>query len=210
VKLARDFIAACVVLLSFGCNAPIEFEAPRAAKPDSGAGGAPQKAPGWCSNDADCRLDSLHCDTVSHTCVACVGDGDCTAPLKRCDFALHMCVECGNPGDCETGQTCEATGHCIGTCSAGTPCPAETPTCDSRGFCIGCARNTDCTSVETPLCNVATGRCVQCLRPEDCTTLLPRCDPYKNVCVGCLSAADCASNHEHHLCNPTTGACYDD
>lgn len=201
------FGALCALGLSAACNAPIVFDAPSASpKPDSGD----NAKPGSCSDDADCRLDSLHCDTVSHTCVACVTDDNCAPPLPRCDFALHMCVECGNDSDCENGQTCEATGHCIRTCSTSASCPPETPTCDSRGLCVGCARNSDCSAIEMPLCNVASGRCVQCLGANDCTTLLPRCDPYHNVCVGCLSSADCASNHEYHVCNPTTGACYDD
>ena len=194
-------LAVCIVPLG-ACNTPIDFGSENAPpKADSEVAG--------CAKDSDCGLASLHCDTLSHTCVACLTDSDCSQEFPRCDFALHRCVQCGSAADCPSGQTCERTGHCVGTCLAGQPCPAENPICDDRGICVRCRANADC-AAPTAFCNVSTGQCVACLQGGQCPMSKPRCDPYRNVCVGCLSSADCSFGTEHHVCNPATGACFDE
>lgn len=197
-KVPRYRRALCALVLA-GCNASIQFDdATHAVEPEA------TRTRG-CSADRDCRLASLHCDTVAHTCVVCVSDSDCGRDLPRCDFALHRCIRCATSSDCPSGQTCEAPGHCVGTCRDGGTCPPDALTCDARGLCVQCARDSDCTSNAAPFCRVANGECVACLFDGQCPSATPRCDPYRNACVGCLSAADCAIETE--VCDPVMGVC---
>jgi hypothetical protein len=214
------------------CNAPIVFEGPSemdanlqtsgadahvepvtGADANKGAGGSAGSdgreagSSRICSTDPDCRFPSLHCDTVTGTCVSCFDDSQCAPPLSRCDLALGKCVRCGNDIDCPTGQMCTDR-KCLSTCRSSTTCPVEAPLCDARGLCVRCVDDAGCTSATTPYCHVATGQCVACNVQQQCLSpAARRCDPVGNVCVGCLSSADC---EDRHFCNPMTNVCVDD
>ena len=56
-----------------------------AAMEDSAAEAKPGR--GGCSVDTDCVLPTLHCDTSSGQCVACVGDDQCGGNYPVCDTA---------------------------------------------------------------------------------------------------------------------------
>jgi hypothetical protein len=170
---------------------------------DAGSTGAA----GACSRDSDCRLSTLHCDTVSGACVACIDDSQCTDPnLRICDSALNSCVQCGVDGDCAIGQECEpTTHHCVSSCADGGSCPASAPHC-TGGYCLGCTTNGDCaTSAAGNVCDTATGQCVACTSDAQCPSQLRRCDRTTDTCVACLTSADCHDN----FCDPTTHTCKD-
>jgi hypothetical protein len=213
--------------LLVSCNAPIVFDGPnltfdadanapsstadarveRAVGAAGSAGNREGGSPQLCSSDPDCRLPSLHCDTVSRSCVSCLDDTHCASgPLLRCDFALNRCVQCGSDNDCSTGQKCTAH-RCLTSCQTSTTCPVEAPVCDARGLCVRCLGDADCPSATTPYCNVPSGQCVACNVQQQCTPGAPRCDPVRGVCVGCLSSANCEVGH---FCSPVTNTCADD
>jgi len=225
---------ALVAGASAACNTPILFDTSKTATEggaeesadaraeggahqEAGAGGAHTDDEGRgfdagdsglraCSLDTDCRLSSLHCDPVSHACVACLRDAHCGGGQPRCQAARHVCVECLAAMDCAANQAC-MFGRCIATCASGATCPAEAAMCDERGLCVRCAHDSECSVAAVPYCNVATGQCVACLDDAQCPTA-QHCHPYRSVCVGCLSSTDCSS--DRHICNPATGVCIDD
>jgi Cys-rich repeat protein len=198
--MSRTLLA--VLLMSCGCNGQLRFE----------DGAAAASAEPRCQNDSHCGDPALHCDVVSHHCVACRTDNDCSAGgAPRCDLALHRCVECGANIDCASGSSCEATTRrCVIECAEGITehvCPATAPTCDEvAGFCVRCSSDLDCrqNTDDGIYCDPANGRCVFCVEDDQCTAALPRCDRTRGRCSGCIDSADCPTGQ---FCNPERMQC---
>jgi hypothetical protein len=178
---------------------------------DADGGATTDGASGSCTNDGNCKLDTLHCDTVSGQCVPCVVDSQCTTPgLPRCDGALHSCIECGSRGDCSNGRVCDPTAHrCMEWCADGGQCSPSAPICsEPRGVCVACRDDGDCEhSPLGPVCDVAAGQCVDCTSDAQCHYEMPRCDRTSGRCVRCLSSSDCP--HEEPICDPVQHTCTD-
>ncbi|HSS39142.1 MAG TPA: hypothetical protein VLT58_10265, partial [Polyangia bacterium] len=101
-RAAAVFLLAAVGLGA--CSVQLRFDPPDAkAAPDAKAGSDAKAAPDaarGCKTDQDCPLTTLHCDSSSGQCLACVEDGNCTsASSAHCDAALHRCVQCGADQD---------------------------------------------------------------------------------------------------------------
>jgi Cys-rich repeat protein len=161
-----------------------------------------------CTSDAACGLSTLHCDTASGSCVACVSDADCAGGAdKRCDAALHQCVQCGVDGDCPSGEVCViATARCATSCSSITDCITSGYVCDlTRDICVRCFVDAMCDlTPQTPKC-AADGTCVECTSDANCSGATPRCNQVNGSCVQCLTAADCPTGEP--LCDPTSLTC---
>jgi hypothetical protein len=223
-------VLACVSAIIVACDGELRFEDPD----DTPDGEAPVPPPAptldsgtdlgdvtttdsphdpkRCANDADCKLATLHCDTVAATCVMCTTDDHCKNPVgsddtKRCDTALHRCVECGNDGDCgASNKKCQPDTHrCVTTCAQITECvTAEAPLCDTtKGFCVRCTGLTCAFTPDTPMCDPG-GFCVGCLHDSDCSGTTPRCDFSLKKCVQCATGFDCPGAQQ---CDPATGSC---
>jgi Cys-rich repeat protein len=164
--------------------------------------------PTGCTSDADCGLSTLHCDTASGSCVACISDTDCAGGAdKRCDAALHECVECGVDGDCPTGQVCViATARCATSCSSITDCITSGYVCDlTRDICVRCFVDEMCAlTPATPKC-APDGTCVGCTSDSNCSDATPRCNQVNGSCVECVTSADCPGGQP--LCDPTSLTC---
>jgi len=216
--IGARFAFIAFAFCSAACDGQFRFDdstdAAASTSVDAGDSGRPDQdgsAPATgCTSDADCKLTDLHCDLVSHSCVACLSDSYCSAPHPRCDAALHQCIECGTDSDCGAGQKCEpTTRHCVTTCSSliGNGCPGETPVCDtSTGLCYRCTSSVECTfSDQDTVCDTSDRRCVGCLTDGQCPGSKPRCDSVSQECVRCLSASDCPASTP--LCEPKTLTC---
>ncbi len=210
MTLRRPSTRVAIALLVAGglaaCNGEFHFDEPGdAALPEPDAGDAQTGRP-RCSTDADCGLSSLHCDTASGDCVACVTDTNCTDPgFPRCDFAIHRCVECGISTDCPVGEYCEnQTRRCVPRCQDPDECPLSRPFCDKVNVrCYECLTDTDCLPLLLPRCDTAGFICVQCMTDADCGSG-HRCDTPDGVCVDCLSSDDCPYPE---ACDPAKGRC---
>jgi Cys-rich repeat protein len=195
------YLIALLLLVS-GCNEQFRF----GDKPDATI------VDPHCQVDGDCADGSLHCDVVSHQCVACRGDSDCSGrSAPRCDLALHRCVECGANQDCAAGSICEpTTRRCLSACAEGSAehvCPASAPTCDEvAGFCVQCQSDAECkqNTDDGTHCDLANGRCVYCFDDSQCQATEPRCDRTRGRCGQCTSAADCPIGSS---CNAATLRC---
>lgn len=209
-----------LVMIAVACDGEFRFEdladGGSVGTIDGGADGAPGSdaisPENGCKVDGDCKLATLHCDSPSGACVACVNDSNCAAPLPRCDAALHRCVACGVDGDCDAdaGQKCDvSTRHCITTCSSpfSDDCPSDEPVCNTgTGQCYRCTDDLECTFSDTEkLCQVSDGLCVQCRSDSDCSGPTPRCDIVSGTCVQCVDSDDCSGATP--LCDPSTLAC---
>lgn len=212
VTAALALVAACNGELQFdgGADAaPVEASADGAQTRDGASDGHTPEPPPACTTNADCKLASLRCDTVSGTCVACLVDADCTAAGEpRCDAALHRCVQCGVSGDCPTGQTCDAEARrCVLSCTSLTDCISiSTPLCNlPQGYCIQCVADLGCFEDNKTVCDPSDGLCVECVMDSQCSGATPRCDPYAGSCVECLTSTDCSTAAPY--CDPSTSAC---
>jgi Cys-rich repeat protein len=196
----------CLVLLA-ACDGELRFDDLVTVPHDAAAPEIDASAPEvvtpktGCTGDPDCKLASLHCDTVAGTCVACVTDAHCGK--GRCDAALHRCVECGVDGDCKEGKCEPVTRTCMRACDSLIGCHEEAPFCDfSRGVCIRCKTSIECIG---EICDDANGRCVECTSDSQCRSERPRCDRTSGKCARCLSNADCAAGQ---TCDPETRSCF--
>jgi hypothetical protein len=196
----RALAAASVALVALACGTQDwSFDADAGATGDGGA---------TCASDSDCRLSTLHCDTASHRCVACLVDLQCEAPLPRCDNDLHQCVNCLLGTDCSGGEVCDAIAHrCMRSCADGGACPSYAPHCSPpRWVCVECQNSGDCAnSPAGHVCDVAAGKCVSCVAGTSCPSDRPHCDRRSGRGVQCLSSADCA--HDEPLCDPVSHEC---
>ena len=199
-----------LVAVIAGCNTDLRFDAPDAAllsdssaSPDVEAG----RDAGTCHADSDCSLSTLHCDTASGACVACLVNAECSADggLNRCDTTVNACVACVSDTDCASSDQCLTSIHiCIPRCSASNKCAASTARCDvPKGYCIECASDGECTRTGRAACEPTSGQCVGCLTDAQCASPTARCDTAIHTCVTCLSGVDCASN----VCDPILHAC---
>lgn len=192
--LAAVGLGACSVKLSFD---PPDAKAASDAKPASDAARG-------CKTDQDCPLTTLHCDSSSGQCLACVEDGNCTsASSAHCDAALHRCVQCGADQDCGAAGRCiAATRSCVHTCATGADCSAAGTWCDDS-VCSQCDDDHPCTGSRA-YCDSATRQCTSCVMDAQCTAPgAPHCNRTSGQCVGCLSTADCAAG----FCDPTNWTC---
>ncbi len=220
-------VGACFVL-AVGCNGTLSVDTGREPSVDSavipGDGSiadtastdapadVPQDAPAesdgsfiqpMCVNDADCKLPSLHCETRSGQCVACLYDSHCpTKERKRCDAALHRCVECGLDADCKANEVCEPISRrCVTKCGGSLVCPAPAKCDDVRSICITC---TDDGACDKRHCEVASGRCFDCTRDDQCPPD-KKCDTVLGKCVVCVTSSDCPASKR--FCDPLTDNC---
>jgi hypothetical protein len=208
-RAAALFAAVALVIAS--CNGEFRFD-----EMVDGSPGVPEASvesspppPTSCKSDADCKLSTLHCDTVSGACVPCLIDAHCTMTgFPRCDAALHRCVQCGVTGDCPSGQVCQVEARtCVTSCNNLAGCiMVAAPLCDlNRGFCIRCLMDLECFQDNMKVCDTSDGQCVACLQDSQCSGAKPRCDRYAGTCVACLTGADCPPAKP--LCDPSTGTC---
>jgi hypothetical protein len=181
-------------------------DAGAAAAEDSAADAKPGR--GGCSVDTDCVLPTLHCDTSSGQCVACVADDQCGGNYPVCDTALNQCVQCGVDADCHGGR-CEGTTHrCIASCADGGLCPRGLA-CDQASDCIDCLGDSYCSSNPRGfyVCDPDTHQCVQCTDDRDCYGgSTPQCDRPLGRCVECLTSSGC---QPRELCDPQSHSCVD-
>lgn len=110
-----------------------------------------------CSADLPCQNTSLKCDTVHHTCVACLPSAD-DCPTGRYCASNFACVRgCKDSASCSSGH-CNASHECD-RCLTDLECGAER-VCGMFGCGAACTSAGDC-SGGAPCCD---GRCTDTQR----------------------------------------------
>jgi hypothetical protein len=127
-------------------------------------------APGTCSVDKDCPVQSPLC--LGSKCAKCSTDTDCAG---------------------RTGPACAATGLCVG-CTANKYCTGVAATCDTAtNQCVGCVKRSDCAgSCQT----CSSGVCTAVKNQDDPGVCAGTCDA-TGACKStqgqiCVGATDCA------------------
>ena len=163
-----------------------------------------------CTTNADCVLSGAAsgrntCDTVSHSCVACVSAAQCTTTADngqaQPSCSGGQCIYCGAEGlACDKGFVCTpSTYTCHKGCNVDSDCPANNYCVDTTGgdgatlgVCAPCKPVTTSTTAPTcpkttPYCapNTKAGtayKCVECTADPNCSAGFT-CDISTSTCV---------------------------
>jgi len=153
----------------------------------------PCKTDGTCNSGYTCTGGGVCLVAEDNTCAA---DNDCASSF--CDPANLKCAEpeCATVDDCAQGQTCDSTGHCIGSAygSLGQPCRTTDPTCDAT---YACASGTCLLDAGQPCTADTAGLCAS----KTCTNELCASS---DVDPACTSDANCGTGR---YCQPITHTC---
>jgi len=174
----------------------------------AGASGGTAGYDGTCTDDRQCGLPSLHCDTGSGRCVECLSNDQCGPPNPACDVAAHRCVPCLLASDCGRDEACDPSLHkCQRTCTEDSNCPSPSVGCNKkRGTCQGCDLDGDDDDCVAPAqCQLPIEVCVECLQDAQCGGITPICDLPTGRCVACVDSRDCSGLTP--FCVPTSHVC---
>ncbi len=164
-----------------------------------------------CGGDRDCTgAARAHCDTDTHSCVACLQPSDCGASKPECDTDTHSCVQCLTSAACQSGgkPQCDTDTHSCVRCLGNGDCDAASPQCSTGHVCGACDGDGACSDrSDTPRCDTATGsstrgQCVQCLSSADCQSpSTPECT--NRTCQACTSDTACTGRTGTEVCETT-------
>ena len=129
-------------------------------------------------------------ETASRCSGACKS---CSAQGKQCGIIADQCGGWLFCGACASGQTCNASGQCVASCTPN--CSGKV--CGSDGCSGSCGA---CASGQT--CN-ASGQCVSSCVPATCSSLGKLCGVWNNNCGGTVNCGSCLANES---CN-VSGQC---
>ncbi|HNR81414.1 MAG TPA: hypothetical protein PKK37_03185, partial [Candidatus Pacearchaeota archaeon] len=172
---------------------------------------------GWGCNAFTCDQgtcqDNLYCayslplnpsSQMHETGAYCAGTcKSCSAQGKNCGIVSDQCGGYIYCGACASGQTCNASGQCVSSCT-----PA---TCLSLGKLCGvwndnCGGTVNCGScLADEFCN-ASGQCVASCVPATCSSLGKLCGVWNDNCGGTVNCGSCLAGQS---CN-ISGQCVAD